>query len=160
MERGEPCVIGGPLSGSGVPPSRRRLADLPGMRALVRNEQTRVLVFGVMVGVLGGLAAAGFDFLLVLCSENLLGTREPATDPPVAWRAIAAPIAGGLLAGIVIHLGTSGRRPLGISDVIEGIGVRSGAVSARDGLATALAAVLTVGTGHSAGREGPIVQLA
>jgi CIC family chloride channel protein len=47
-----------------------------------------------------------------------------------------------------------------VADVIEGAALREGRVELRAGLASAAASLITLGTGGSSGREGPVVHLA
>jgi CIC family chloride channel protein len=47
-----------------------------------------------------------------------------------------------------------------VADVIEGAALDNGRVEVRAGLASALASMITLGSGGSSGREGPVVHLA
>lgn len=47
-----------------------------------------------------------------------------------------------------------------MADVIYGAAMRDGRVETKAGLASALASMITLGTGGSTGREGPVVHLA
>ena len=52
-----------------------------------------------------------------------------------------------------------GRRPLGVPDVIEARALGGRRLSLRDGLWSALITIISLGSGASAGREGPVVHL-
>lgn len=138
----------------------RRVAALTPFRSLVEHEASRLLVAGVVVGGIGGLAAGVFDHALILIGTAVLGSAEPASEAPVWWRAILGPALCGLGAGALIHWATRGARPQGVPDVMEAVQLDAPSLSLRDGLVSASAAALAVGGGHSGGREGPIVQLA
>jgi len=143
-----------------APPQRTRgpLA-FTGLDAIRRSEHTRLMLLGVAAGAIGGLAAAAFDWGLVMVGLLLLGSDEPSVGTLAGWKALLAPVTGGLLAGAFIQLGTERKRPQGIPDVIEGV-AGDGRVSMREGLLSASASVSSVGSGMSGGREGPIVQVA
>jgi CIC family chloride channel protein len=138
----------------------RRLRERAGVRALVEHEATRLLVAGVLVGVLGGLAASVFDRAMTTIGVIVLGTPSPAEVGPAWWRALIGPAACGVLAGVLIVYGTVRKRPQSVPDVMERVQLDMPSLSLRDGLVSALAAAVVVGGGQSGGREGPIVQLA
>ena len=130
------------------------------IRAIIDHEATRLLVAGVLVGVLGGLAAGLFDRVMIGIGKLVLGTAEPAITAPVWWRALLGPLVCGLIAGAFIAWGTVRKRPQGVPDVMERVQLDVPSLSLRDGLVSALAAAFVVGGGQSGGREGPIVQVA
>ncbi len=47
-----------------------------------------------------------------------------------------------------------------VADVIEGAALHEGRVEKRAGIASAVASLITLGTGGSSGREGPVVHMA
>lgn len=138
-----------------------RLAALTDVsRVGVASEHTRLMALGVVMGLLGGLAAWGFDAVAVAVGQLLLGTGEPSVEGSAWWRRLLAPGVGGLASGAVIAMVSARGRPQSIPDVIEGVVLNQGQLRLREGVASALAAAFAVGSGHSGGREGPIVQLA
>lgn len=140
---------------------RERLREiLPFAGRLADQEAARLLLSGVLVGVLGGLAAGVFDGAMVGIGRLLLGVSEPSTHAPVWWRALLGPTVGGLLASLVIRFLTRRGRPQGVADVMGRTQLQADTLSLREGLASATAAALAVGGGQSGGREGPIVQVA
>ena len=72
------------------------------------------------------------------------------------WARILVPAAGGALVGRLLeaHPGTRGH---GVPEVVAAVQQNPEALTARRGLRKLLASALTIGTGGSAGREGPIV---
>ncbi len=131
----------------------------PGDRLLGEPHIARLMAVGVVIGAVGGLAAAGFDQLLAVIGENFLGTRSPSIDAPAFPAVLLVPISGGIIGAGIIRWGTRNRRATGISDVIDATWNHAGNLSMRDGIASALAAAAVVGSGQSGGREGPVVQL-
>jgi CIC family chloride channel protein len=72
---------------------------------------------------------------------------------------LAIPTAGGLIAGITIHHFCPEARGHGIAEVMNALKYRGGQIQARVGFAKLIATAATLGSGGSAGREGPIVQI-
>lgn len=141
-----------------MPRTSRSLAELAGIKALRDHESTRLLVLGALVGVLGGLAAGAFDLVRAGLGHLFFGANDPSLGGGHLVAVLLAPVLGGLVAGGLIHL-LGGRKPRVIPEVIESLAHDNGRMPLRAGLASALAAAVAVGSGHSAGREGPIVQL-
>ncbi|MGR3491652.1 MAG: chloride channel protein, partial [Shimia sp.] len=78
---------------------------------------------------------------------------------PWPWLLIT-PIIGGLIVGLILHRFTDDGRVRSVADVIEGAAMKEGRVEVRAGLASAVASWITLSTGGSTGREGPVVHLA
>ncbi|MEM9351259.1 MAG: chloride channel protein, partial [Pseudomonadota bacterium] len=70
------------------------------------------------------------------------------------------PILGGLVVGLLLDRFTDDGRVRSVADVIEGAALKEGRVEVRAGLASALASLITLSSGGSTGREGPVVHLA
>lgn len=114
--------------------------------------------------------AAGFAALLFRKGVNALQTFVYGTEDvrllhsfaeSLPWYLILIiPIVGGLVVGIILHLFTKDGRARSVADVIYGAALRDGRVETKTGLASALASLITLGTGGSTGREGPVVHLA
>lgn len=73
---------------------------------------------------------------------------------------IAIPTAGGLIVGQILHHFTPDGRVRAVADVIEGAALHRGRVEFREGWASAAASLITLASGGSSGREGPVVHLA
>jgi chloride channel protein, CIC family len=127
-----------------------------------REERLFFLLIGV-VGVVGGLLGMATEGLiqgvqaLLWGSRGDLGVAVAPNVPP--WVMIAAPTAGGALVALIIWLG---RRPVGgegMAMLIEAVALSGGKIASRPVLLDALAAIATVGSGGSLGREGPMIRL-
>ncbi len=112
------------------------------------------------VGILSGAAAIAFRFVVeegksaIYGVENILFVHLP-------WYAmIAIPTCGGLAVGFILTRFTPDARARSVADVIQGAALREGRMERRAGLASALASAITLSTGGSTGREGPVVHLA
>jgi H+/Cl- antiporter ClcA len=142
----------------------RRLLDrlapvFPLARQVADPVAARLLVAGVAVGAIGGLAAGVFDRAMVLVGRLTLGTAEPALNEPVWWRALLAPTLLGAVAGLLLVRLTRRGRAQSVPDVLGRTQLHVDTLSLRDGVVSAVAAALVVGGGVSGGREGPIAQV-
>lgn len=124
------------------------------------RERLRVLVLAIVVGTLGGLAAVGFEFAMDEAARLVFGTPDPSLGGFSTTRGIVGPIVTGLLAGATATLLTTTGRSAGVADMIAFARGAHRAPPPPDAAASAVAAILTIGGGQSAGREGPIVQIA
>src|SRR5262245_30112371 len=85
---------------------------------LADRERVRVLVFAAVVGVLGGMSAVLFEFLMDEAARAVFGTPDPALGGFSTTRALVGPIVTGLCAGAASTLLTTTGRPQGIADII------------------------------------------
>jgi CIC family chloride channel protein len=95
---------------------------------------------------------------LALFGRLSLSESNPLEHNLNGW-VVAVPAAGGLLVGLLTHYFASEARGHGVPEVMEAIAVRGGRLRARLLGVKSLASAITIGTGGSAGREGPIVQI-
>lgn len=73
---------------------------------------------------------------------------------------VGVPILGGLAVGLILWTFTDDGKARSVANVIEGAALGRGRVEIKEGLASALASLITLSTGGSTGREGPVVHLA
>ncbi|HZD18089.1 MAG TPA: chloride channel protein [Actinomycetota bacterium] len=127
------------------------------VRALPGYESNVLAVTAVFVGVLAGVGAVILELLLRLFGKLFLGAETAVgTD---ALRVLIAPVVGGLLAGPMIARGAQEAKGHGVPEVMEAVAVKGGRIRGRVAIVKTLASALTIGSGGSAGREGPIVQV-
>ncbi len=126
-----------------------------------REDRLFFLLVG-LVGVIAGLGGVAVHGLIDGLQTLLWGSPgsllEAAQKAPW-WRVLAAPAAGGLLIGLAVWLG---RQPVGgggMAMLIESVALSGGRIPPRPVLVNALAAIATVGSGGSLGREGPMIRL-
>ena len=115
----------------------------------------------VVVGVLAGYAATGFRLGIALIQTQLYGADDETIHSAAAdlnpLLVIAIPIAGAALVGWLLSRFTDRGHALGVADAIEASALHDGRVRLREGCASAAAALVTLSTGGSTGREGPVV---
>ena len=132
------------------------------------------LFYGVIIGVLAGLGSIAFYYLLQLSQELFLhslgGYYPPApageSGPGDAtglfgprWVLALIPGLGGLLAGIIIYTFAPEAEGHGTDAMIDSFHRGRGIVRARVPIVKMITSAITIGSGGSAGREGPIAQI-
>ncbi|MEW5937495.1 MAG: chloride channel protein [Candidatus Thermoplasmatota archaeon] len=120
----------------------------------------------VSIGILAGFAAVFFRLFLAFVTNLFLETRvslhhDPyaMTTSPLGWWVVLVPAIGGLISGLLTYRFAREAKGHGVPEVIEAMLVKEGRIRPRVGLVKALASAFTIGSGGSAGREGPIVQI-
>ncbi len=134
----------------------------------------RYITFGAAVGVVAGLGAVIFYSLCQLGQHLLLdgiaGYRpeEPFGEPPLfghtdvpfrRYLLILIPALGGLLAGFIVYTFAPEAEGHGTDAAIDAFHNRQGRVRGRVPFVKAIASAITLGSGGSGGREGPIAQI-
>ncbi|MBI5489602.1 MAG: chloride channel protein [Deltaproteobacteria bacterium] len=129
------------------------------------------LALGLVVGVATGLAAIGFQlcvdaarsfFLAHLMGLPLTGPGgEPSefsfgTGEYASWLVVAIPALGGLVAGALVYWLAPEAEGHGTDAAIRAYHRKLGVIRARVPPVKTLASAITLGTGGSGGREGPI----
>lgn len=138
------------------------------------TQLARFLFLCVIVGVVSGLGATVFWVLLestrYVFLEHLAGYHAigPAgeaplfTPPNVAlnrWILLLLPAFGGLLCGLIVYSLAPETAGHGTDAAIDVYHFHDGKVRARVPFVKAISSAITIGTGGSAGREGPIAQI-
>ena len=121
------------------------------------------LAYAAVAGVLGALAALLFRGGVEVIHRVLTGNTEGIVDSfrELEWRQrLAIPAVGGLMAGLVLLFGKRLHRGQSSTDYMEAILIGSGQLPVRASLVKSTAAMFSIASGGSIGREGPMVQLA
>ena len=119
----------------------------------------------LLIGIAAGFAALFFRKGIEALQAWAYGTDDVQNlhsfISGLEWYwVILIPTLGGLVVGLILHVFTRDGRSRSVADVIQGAAMHDGRVETRAGLASALASLITLGTGGSSGREGPVVHLA
>ncbi|RJP15281.1 MAG: chloride channel protein [Candidatus Abyssobacteria bacterium SURF_5] len=134
----------------------------------------RLLMLCGLVGVVSGIGAIAFVWALELTKHYALGVLagfspaipsgelqlfpEPAT-PFRRWLLFFIPALGGILSGLIVYLFAPEAEGHGTDAAINSYHFKRGEVRARIPVIKAVASAITIGTGGSGGREGPIAQI-
>ena len=126
------------------------------------TENTFMIIVAIIIGVLAGVAAIGIRALIEAISHiSFSGTGsylENVMNTPWYW-VILIPAIGGLIVGPLIYFFAPEAKGHGVPEVMQSILLRGGAIRARVAVVKAIASAVTIGTGGSVGREGPIIQI-
>jgi CIC family chloride channel protein len=143
------------------------------------RSQARLLASAMMVGIVAGWGAVLFAIacqLVVRVSlDGVAGYRPggPAGEAKVAWipesaadtgpdrrwLLLVTPVVGGLLSGWIVFRFAPEAEGHGTDSVIAAYHFKQGEMRSRVPLVKIIASALTIGTGGSGGREGPIAQI-
>jgi CIC family chloride channel protein len=151
--------------------ARTRSGRIPGLRWITRarlalfghEELAAILFWAALVGFGGALASVVFREAIRYLHWSLTGQSGGFVQTAIAlasWHRVGVPVLGGLLAGVVLQYGArlvSSRRAV---DYMEAVVVGDGAIAGRPTLLKSLSSLLSIASGASIGREGPMVQLA
>lgn len=125
----------------------------------------RFVMAVLCIGILSGVLGVVFHQFVVLATALFYGTTSAGnfTDTlaalPIWWK-VAAPTIGGLLVGlIVVYTKTPEVAGEGIPAVMNALEHPDRVIRARVAPLKALVSAITLGSGGSAGREGPVIQI-
>lgn len=128
-------------------------------------RQIQFWFIALAIGVAAGAAAVAFRQGIGLLQGWFYGTDNPRHLQHFAgtlewYWVLTIPILGGLVVGIILNRYTDDGSVRSVADVIEGAALHEGRVNRRAGVASALASLITLSSGGSTGREGPVVHMA
>ena len=120
-------------------------------------------LLSLLVGLVAGGATLGFRVAISELQSLFYGADDVMLASVAKtlpwWLVLILPIGGGLVVGLILHKYTPDGRVRGVADVIDSVAEGNGQVERKEGLASALASLITLSTGGSTGREGPVVHL-
>ena len=134
-------------------------------RELMRLRMSRhtfMVIVAVLIGIVGGFGAIFFRFAIRFFEAVFFGSWEYSLDYALQlpWYVkLLAPAAGGLIVGPIVFYFAREARGHGVPEVMESIVLRAGAIRPRVMFAKVTASAISIGSGGSVGREGPIVQI-
>ena len=117
-------------------------------------------LLAVFVGLLSGAAAIVFRELISAFDVVFYDWGTGAIGEVGSVPAIIIPAIGGLIVGPVIFFLAREAKGHGVPEVMLAIETRGGRIRPRVSAVVAFASAVTISTGGSVGREGPIVQVA
>lgn len=124
-----------------------------------------MLGFAALIGVAGGFAAALFKAALGAAEywalERFSGFPEAGAHPHLLpdYLFFLVPALGGLAAGILVYTFAPEAAGAGTDALIDSYHNKNGRIPLRVAIVKFFASVLTLGSGGSAGQEGPMAQI-
>jgi len=139
--------------------------------ALTKKGETRFLLESVLLGIVGAASAQLFMWMLRVAQHLFLGLLAGYRPPQLAegggglqqllgphglWLIPLATTLGGLLSGILVYGLAPEAEGHGTDTVVRAFHREGGLLRTRVAPVKMLASAITIGSGGSAGREGPI----
>ena len=118
-----------------------------------------LILLAILVGSVTGLAAVFFINLIAAIQKVLYALFHAVIPYLGIWSYLLVPVTGALLAGPLIAWFAREAKGHGVPEVMQALILRGGRIRARVAVAKIVASALCIGSGGSAGREGPIVQV-
>ncbi len=131
------------------------------------------VLIGVLIGIVAGFGAIAFFLAITWSSRFFLGLgagfspplpvgegQTVVTDISRRWMIPAITTLGGLLSGLIVYKLAPEAEGHGTDAAIEAFHQKQGIIRARVPLVKLVASAITIGSGGSAGREGPTAQIA
>ena len=133
------------------------------MRRPRLEPETQFLLLAAAVGAAGALANHAFRWAISFSHGLFHGRAEDVLAPlGLGWRPlliVLAPVLGGLAVGLLSRLSRQDVGGYAMPSFLEAVNLRAARLSIKLILLRTLGAVLTLGSGGSAGVEGPVASL-
>jgi len=138
------------------------------------RSQARLLGAAILVGIVAGLGAVAFYVFGQAVTYGSLdwmaGYRpvHPGNEPELfastdhvfrPWMLLLVPTLGGLLSGVLVYALAPEAEGHGTDSAIAAYHFHQGQIRGRVPIIKIIASALTIGSGGSGGREGPIAQI-
>ncbi|MHA2389907.1 MAG: chloride channel protein, partial [Candidatus Hodarchaeales archaeon] len=121
-------------------------------------------VLAILVGIVGGVGSWIFRFAIDFIYEcffiipmeffNNIGLSIIAWSP-----FLLSPVLGGVIVGYLTSRVSKETKGHGVPEVLESVALKNGRMNLRVPFIKIIASATTIGSGGSAGREGPIAQI-
>ena len=127
------------------------------------NDYTMMIFLAIIIGILGGYGAVGFRLLIeffqrLFFSHHGDGILDVLLRLP--WYAkVIPPIIGGAIVGPLVYFFAREAKGHGVPEVMEAVTLKGGVIRNRVVVLKSLTSAISIASGGSVGREGPIVQI-
>lgn len=134
-------------------------------RFFAEPSKVKLLLLSGFVGIGGAIGAMVFHFLIYLCVWLFFGSTNDSEfistlESLPSWYRVLIPTFGGLLIGLIYWLSKiSEVEGEGVPEVIEALAIKHGNIRPWVGPLKIVTSAITIGSGGSAGREGPVIQI-
>lgn len=126
----------------------------------LRTSNVSFLVgFSTIVGLGAGFGAILFRWMIQRIGDLFFVNGADVLGFMGSYYVVLIPFIGGLIIGPLIHFFAREARGHGVPEVMIAITTKGGRIRPRVAIVKALASSICIGSGGSAGREGPIIQI-
>lgn len=149
----------------------KRFSDIANMSP---GKTGRLVIYSILVGVIASIGAGlfyyGLSWAKIFFFEYLAG--YPVVEPPGEqlidihleltprpWLLFLIPAIGGLMSGLLVYTFAPEAEGHGTDAMIDSFHNKEGIIRSRVPIIKSIASIITLSTGGSAGREGPIAQI-
>ncbi|MBL4907389.1 MAG: chloride channel protein [Sneathiella sp.] len=139
----------------------KKMGILSSFKSLRGNLSLKLTVCSLAVGLLAGYGALAFRISISEIQTLFYGFGSELVVTEAAhlpwWQIMMVPVIGGLIIGVILKFIMPERRPQGVADVIESVLINRGKMKLLPGVGAFMTSAISLGTGASGGREGPVV---
>ncbi len=131
----------------------------PGLQDDGFREELRLITIASVVGIVGGIGAVVFRKVVESTKEifHLIFNGIPFLSDEI--NTVLVPTIGGLICGWIVFTYASEAKGHGVPEIIESVNLQGGKMRYRVPFIKIIASAITIGSGGSAGSEGPIAQI-
>jgi len=113
----------------------------------------------VLLAAAIGVVTAGVAMAFIWLIHELAALFDGASPGQLLWLVPLLPMAGALVTGVIVYFVAPQARGHGVPEVLHAIHANRSRIPLRVAIGKWFSAVFTIGSGGSAGAEGPIVQI-
>lgn len=132
------------------------------LQKLKMTEHLYMMIIAAIIGIIGGFGAVVIKYTIHFISDLTFFGGVNLIDSVVKtpwYLVILIPAIGGLIVGPLVHFFAPETRGHGIPEVMHAVLTKGGIIRPRVAVVKAIASAVTIGTGGSVGKEGPIVHI-
>ncbi len=123
-----------------------------------------LIILAIIVGLATAFGAMGFIALISYFNDLFFGLTDQLLTDSIGDRGFKywlplIPMLGGLIVGPIIYKFASEAKGHGVPEVMNSVARMGGIIRPRVAVVKTVASAICIGSGGSAGREGPIVQI-
>ncbi len=127
------------------------------------RSSIHIYVYSILIGILASISALIFSFTLHffedLIFKKILGVSSNENSNLLWFVILFIPMIGGFFSAISTHFFCPEAKGNGTDEIIKSFHYKGGNISLRVPFFKSIATIFTIGTGGSAGKEGPIMQI-
>jgi chloride channel protein, CIC family len=135
-----------------------------------KEAESQLLLDSVLMGIVGGIAALLFSWMLHACDKFFLvgmagyhsprlasegGPVQQMIGPHGLWLVVPVIVIGGLISGFLVYTWAPEAEGHGTDTAVKSYHRAGGFIRARVAPIKMIASAITIGSGGAAGREGP-----